>query len=118
MEDFRELAHQELLTGLEIIKMKLELVLEQMDKIYTPIKIRWLTEPQTMKILNLNKRGMEVLRSKHVIRTSSATGRNFLYYVPDIENYIYDHSAVKKRRKNPNRLYKKKKPGEDGRKRE
>ena len=84
---------------LRLILMKLDLVLNRIDTIYTPITTRWLTEEQTMKILNLKKRAMEDLRSKHVIRTSSATGRNFLYYIPDIENYIYDNSAVRKRRK-------------------
>jgi hypothetical protein len=113
-----ELQEDELQDQLRLILMKLDLVLDRIDYIYTPITTRWLSEENTMKVLNLTKRGMEDLRQKQILRTSSATGRNFLYYVPDIENYIYDHSAVKRRRKNPNKLYKPKKPGKDGRKRE
>ena len=99
---------------LRLILMKLDLVLNRIDTIYTPITTRWLTEEQTMKILNLKKTAMEDLRSKHVIRTSSATGRNFLYYIPDIENYIYDNSAVRKRRKNSNKHQKRGNSGEKG----
>jgi hypothetical protein len=40
------------------------------------------------------------VRSKNLIRCSSATGRNFLYYKPDVDSYIYEYSGVKKRRKN------------------
>ena len=112
MEDVQE--EDEIQIHLRLILMKLDLVLNRIDVIYTPIRTRWLSEENTMKVLNLTKRGMEDLRQKQIIRTSSATGRNFLYYVPDIENYIYDHSAVKRRRKNPNRLYKPKKPGKKG----
>jgi len=86
---------------LRLILMKLDLVLERIDTIYTPIQTKWLSEENTMKVLNLTQRGMADLRQKQILRTSSATGRNFLYYIPDVENYLYDHSAVRKRRKNP-----------------
>jgi hypothetical protein len=115
MEELQE-EDDELQIQLRLILTKLDLVLNRIDTIYTPITTRWLSEEQTMKILNLKKRAMEDLRSKHVIRTSSSTGRNFLYYIPDIENYIYDNSAVRKRRKNPNKHQKKGNSGEKGRK--
>ena len=86
---------------LRLILMKLDLVLDRIDTIYTPIQTKWLSEENTMKVLNLTQRGMADLRQKQILRTSSATGRNFLYYIPDVENYLYDHSAVRKRRKNP-----------------
>lgn len=113
MEELQE-QDDEIQIQLRLILVKLDLILDRIDLIYTPIKTRWLSEENTMKILNLNKRGMEDLRSKHVIRTGSATGRNFLYYIPDIENYIYDNSAVRKRRKNPNKHQKRGKSGEKG----
>ena len=89
--------------SLRLIIMKIDLVLDRIDTIYTPIQTKWLSEENTMKVLNLTRRGMIELRSKQIIRTTSATGRNFLYYIPDVENYLYDHSAVRKRRKNPNK---------------
>jgi hypothetical protein len=117
MEDANK-EYDELQIQLRLVLMKLDQVLDRIDYIYTPITTRWLSEEKTMKVLNLTQRGMEELRQKQILRTSSATGRNFLYYVPHIENYIYDNSGVKRRRKNPNRLYKPKKTGKDGRKRD
>ena len=48
-----------------------------------------------MQILNLTKRGMAEIRRKNLLRSSLATGRNFLYYKADVENYIFDHSVVR-----------------------
>jgi hypothetical protein len=74
-------------------------ILEAVNEERSPISDKWLTEPQVMKILNLTKRGVSDLRRKNVFRVSTGTGRNFLYYKADIENYIYSNSAVGKRRK-------------------
>jgi hypothetical protein len=78
-------------------------ILETLKEQQFPISHKWLTEPQVMKVLNLTKRGMKTLRLSNQIRTSSATGRNFLYYRADVENYIYENSAVGRRRSNPNK---------------
>lgn len=64
------------------------------------INEKWLTEPQVMQLLNLSKRSMKRLRLSNKIRTSSATGKNFKYYRADVESYLYDNSAVIKRRRN------------------
>jgi hypothetical protein len=74
-------------------------ILEAVNEERSPLSDKWLTEPQVMKILNLTKRGVSDLRRKNVFRVSTGTGRNFLYYKADIENYIYSNSAVGKRRK-------------------
>jgi hypothetical protein len=74
-------------------------ILELVKEERSPIYIKWLTGPQVMKLLNLTKRGLAELRRKNIIRASSATGRNFLYFKADVERYIYDHSSVTKRRK-------------------
>lgn len=62
-----------------------------------PMTDKWLTEPQVMQILNLSKRGVSDLRRNNKIRASSATGRNFRYYKPDVEKYLYENSTVRKR---------------------
>lgn len=64
----------------------------------SPVETKWLTEPDTMRILNLSKRAISDIRRKNLIRVSSATGRNFKYYKADVENYLYDHSEISKRR--------------------
>ena len=74
-------------------------ILETVKEERSPIDDKWLTGPQVMKMLNLTKRGLAELRRKNLVRASSATGRNFLYYKSDVERYIYDHSPVTKRRK-------------------
>ena len=71
-------------------------ILESLQSERSPIDTNWLTEPQAMSILNLSKRGLADIIRKYLIRCSSAPGRNFLYYKTDIENYLYDHSAIKK----------------------
>ena len=73
-------------------------ILENLKDERTPFADKWLTESQVMKILNVGKRSLQRLRLTNKIRISSATGRNFLYYKADVENYIYDHSTVMKRR--------------------
>ena len=85
------------LDRIEITAIK---ILETVRKAQSSIDNKWLTEPQVMEMLNLTKRGMKALRKTNAVRTSSATGRNFLYYKSDVENYIFDNSAVSKRRKN------------------
>ena len=82
---------------LDHIEKMLSLILDGMETTSNPIVDKWLTEPQVMKILNLTKRAMKDIRRKNEIRTSSATGRNFKYYKPDVERYLYDNSIVKKR---------------------
>lgn len=74
-------------------------ILKAFQENRSPISDKWFTEPQEMKIFNLSKRKMKDIRRKNVIRVSSATGRNFLNYRADVENYIYDHSAVRRHRK-------------------
>jgi hypothetical protein len=83
----------------DVVKEILEVVKEER----LPIADKWLTEPQVMKILNLSKRSMKRLRLSNKIRTSSATGKNFLYFRADVENYIYDNSVIAKRRRNQNK---------------
>ena len=73
-------------------------ILETLAIERSPIDTNWLTEPQAMQILNLSKRGLAGIRRKNLIRCSSATGRNILYYKSDIENYLYDHSAIDKKK--------------------
>ena len=75
MEELQE--EDELQVQLRLIQTKLDLVLDRIDSIYTPITTKWLSEEKTMKVLNLTQRGMEDLRQKQISRTSSATGRNF-----------------------------------------
>ena len=75
-------------------------ILEIVSEKQSLLENKWLTEPQVMQILNVSKRGIAEIRRKHAVRTSSATGRNFLYYKADVENYMFDNSGVRKRRKN------------------
>lgn len=87
---------------LERIERMLSQLLDSVDNnnAVNSLNEKWLTEPQVMSLLNLTKRGIKTLRLSNKIRTSSATGRNFKYYRADVENYLFDHSAVRKRRKN------------------
>jgi hypothetical protein len=81
-------------------------ILDTVKEERSPIDNRWLPEPQAMKILNRTKRGMKDLRTRNIVRTSTATGRNFLYYKSDLENFIFDHSAVRKKKNYPNQARK------------
>lgn len=74
-------------------------ILETLQAERPPLDVKWLSEAQAMQILNLSKRGIADIRRKNLIRCSSATGRNFLYYKPDLDKYIYDYSGVRKPRK-------------------
>ena len=74
-------------------------ILEILQSERPPSDVKWLSEAQAMQILNLSKRGIADIRRKNLIRCSSATGRNFLYYKPDLDKYIYDYSGVRKSRK-------------------
>jgi hypothetical protein len=74
-------------------------ILETVKEERSPIETKWLTEPQVIKLLNVTKRKLAGIRKKNIIRCSSATGRNFLYYKTDVERYIYDHSPINKRNK-------------------
>jgi hypothetical protein len=85
-------------TQLDRIEKTVTEILKTVKMDRFPIDIKWLTEPQVMKLLNLTKRAMKDIRRKNVIRTSSATGRNFLYYKSDVENYMFENSVVNKRR--------------------
>jgi hypothetical protein len=82
------------------IEKAINKILETLQNERSPIDVKWLSEQQAMQILNLSKRGIAKIRKKNLIRCSSATGRNFLYYKADVESYLFDHSAVTKRRKN------------------
>ena len=75
MEELQE--EDELQVQHRLIQTKLDLVLDRIDSIYTPITTKWLSEEKTMKVLNLTQRCMEDLRQKKISRTSSATERNF-----------------------------------------
>ena len=90
-------------TQVDRIEKTVTEILETVKLGRLPIDVKWLTEPQVMELLNLSKRGMRSLRKKNAIRTSSTTGRNFLYYKSDVENYMFSNSAVNKRRINPNK---------------
>lgn len=84
---------------LDRIEKTVTQILEIVSEERLPISDKWFTERQVMKILNFSKRRMKQLRRENVIRVSTATGRNFLHYKADVENYIYDHSSVRNRRK-------------------
>ena len=87
----------EILLRIEDSLNRLGNVLEGMyNPVVTDIKSKWLTEHEVMTILNTTKRGMEKIRAKQVIRTSTPSGRNHKYYRPDVEKYLYDNSAVRK----------------------
>jgi len=83
---------------LDRIENMLTKILEIVKTDRLSIDIKWLTGPQVMKLLNLTKRGIGDLRRKNIFRVSSATGRNFLYYKSDVENYMFTNSGVSKRR--------------------
>jgi hypothetical protein len=74
-------------------------ILETLNSERPPADVKWLSELQAMQILNLSKRGIADIRRKNLIRCSSATGRNFLYYKPDLDRYVYEYSGVKRRKK-------------------
>jgi hypothetical protein len=73
-------------------------ILETLNSERPPADVKWLSELQAMQLLNLSKRGIADIRRKNLIRCSSATGRNFLYYKPDLERYVYEYSGVKRRK--------------------
>jgi|KBSSwiStaDraftv2_1062776.scaffolds.fasta_scaffold66045_1 hypothetical protein len=73
-------------------------ILEKLKDERTPLADKWLTESQVLKILNVGKKSLQRIRLSNKIRFSSATGRKFLYYKADVENYIYDNSSVIRRK--------------------
>jgi len=52
--------------------------------------------PQALSLSYCLSSALADIRRKNLIRCSAATGRNFLYYKADVENYLYDHSAIRK----------------------
>ena len=85
-------------TRLDRIELMLSQLIKSIDGKNKSAYDNWLTEPEVMEILNLTKRAMRDIRKKNQIRTSSATGRNFKYYRADVDNYLYENSAITKRR--------------------
>ena len=63
---------------LDRIEKTIAQILDTVQEERSPIDNKWLTEPQVVKVLNLTKRGIKGLRKQNKIRTSTATGRNFL----------------------------------------
>ena len=61
---------------------------------------KWMSESEVRALLEVGVATMYKIRRDSIIRTSSATGKNFKYFAPDVERYLLEHSAVSRKEYN------------------
>ena len=61
---------------------------------------KWMSESEVRTLLDVGVDTMYKIRRDSLIRTSSATGRNFKYFTVDVEQYLLDHSPISRKEYN------------------
>lgn len=59
----------------------------------------WITEEETIKMLDLKPRSLFTLRAAGTLRYSTASGRKIKYLRQDVEKYLSDNSNLHSRKR-------------------